>query len=56
MHFEISYATFYLKGGHLDFLHLTKLEKIYITEMYMKKRYNLSITKNHKIINIYIFF
>ena len=38
------------KGGYLDFSHLTELKKIYITEIYMKKQYKSSITKNHKII------
>ena len=38
----------WFKGGYLDSSHLTKLE-IYITEIYMKKQYNSSITKNHKI-------
>ena len=39
------------KGGYLDFSHLTKLRNIYkcITEIYMKKQYKSSITKNHKI-------
>ena len=27
----------FLKGGYLDFSHLTKLENIYITEIYIKK-------------------
>ena len=31
-----------------------KIEKIYITEIYMKKQYKSSITKHHK--NIYVFF
>ena len=39
------------KGGYLDFSHLAKLENIYITEIYMKKQYKSSITKNHKIAN-----
>ena len=39
------------KGGYLDFSHLTELEKIYITEIYMKKQYKSSIIKNHKITN-----
>ena len=38
-----------LKGGYLDFSHLTELKIIYITEMYMKLQYKSSITKNHKI-------
>ena len=28
-----------LKGGYLDFSHLTELKNIYITEIYMKKKY-----------------
>ena len=28
-----------IKGGYLDFSHLTKLRNIYITEIYMKKQY-----------------
>ena len=27
-----------LKGGYLDFSHLTELENTYITEIYMKKK------------------
>ena len=51
-HFSATLET--LKGGHLDFSHLVKLEKkkkiyIYISELYMKKQYKSSITKNHKI-------
>ena len=41
-----------LKGGYLDFSHLTELKNIYITEIYMKKKkkkYKPSIIKNHKI-------
>ena len=34
-----------LKGGHLDFSHLTELKNIYITEIYMKKQYNSPIIK-----------
>ena len=43
--------TLALKGGHLDFSHLTELKNIYIyiTEIYMKKQYKSSIIKNHKI-------
>ena len=40
---------FLFKGGYLDFSRLTELENIYIIEIYMKKRYKPSITKNHKI-------
>ena len=29
-----------LKGGYLDFSHLTKLKNIYITEIYMKRLFN----------------
>ena len=39
----------YLKGGHLDFSHLTVLKNIYITEIYMKKRNKSSINKKHKM-------
>ena len=28
-----------LKGGYLDFSHLTELENIYIPEIYMRKQY-----------------
>ena len=40
-------------GDYLDFSHLTELENIYITEIYMKKQYKSSISKNR---NITIFF
>ena len=36
-----------LKGGYLDFSHLTKLKDI--TEFFMKKQYKSTIAKNHKI-------
>ena len=39
----------YFKGGYLDFSYLTKLKNIDITEIYMKKQYKSSITKNHII-------
>ena len=39
----------HLKGGYLDFSHLTELKDIYIIEIYMKKQYKSSIIKNHKI-------
>ena len=39
----------FLKGDYLDFSHLTELENIYLTEIYMKKQHNSSITKNHRI-------
>ena len=41
-----------LKGGYLDFSHLTELENIYLTEIYKNKKphtHKSSITKNHKI-------
>ena len=40
-----------LKGGYLDFSHITELKIVYtsITEIYMKKQYNSTITKIHKI-------
>ena len=28
-----------IKGGYLDFSHLTELENIYISEIYMRKQY-----------------
>ena len=37
------------KGGYLDFSHLSQLKNIYIIEIYKKKQYKLSITKNHKL-------
>ena len=39
------------KGGYSDFSHLTELENIHvrITEIYMKKQYKSSKTRNHKI-------
>ena len=39
----------HVKGGYLDFSHLTELRNIYITEIYMKKLYKSSRIKNHKI-------
>ena len=46
-----------LKGGYLNFSHLTELKNISITEIYMREQYKSSITKNHKIKKkIYIFF
>ena len=48
-------AAYDLKGGYLDFSHLTELKKMYITEIYMKKQYKTSITNNHKIKEKYIF-
>ena len=38
-----------VKGGYLDFSHLTKFKNIYFTELYMGKQYKSPITKNHKI-------
>ena len=31
------YILIHVKGDHLDFSHLTELESIYITEIFMKK-------------------
>ena len=45
----------HLKGGYLDFSHLSELKNIYITEIYLKKEYKSSIIKNHKITNKKIF-
>ena len=39
----------HVKGGYLDFSHLTELENIYITEIYMEKQHKSSMIKNHKI-------
>ena len=39
----------FIKGGYLDFSHLTELKNIYITEIYMKKQCKSSRIKNHKI-------
>ena len=44
-----NYIPSLLKGGYLDFSHLTELKYIYITEIYMKKQYKSSRIKNHKI-------
>ena len=38
-----------IKGGYLDFSHLTELKNVYITEIYMKKQYKSSKIKNKKI-------
>ena len=35
-----------LKGGYLDFSHLTELKNIYITEIYMKKQHKSLRIKN----------
>ena len=53
LHFPNKFSI--LKGGYLDFSHLIELEKTYITEIYMKKQYSSSITKNHKIKQKYFF-
>ena len=37
------------KGCYLDFSNLAELKNIYTTEIYMKKQYKSSITKNKKI-------
>ena len=37
------------KGSYLDFSHPTKLQNLYITEIYKKKQYKSSIRYNHKI-------
>ena len=49
----IDHRFFILKGGYLDFSHLTKLKNI--IEMYMKKQYRSSIIKNHKIKKTFYF-
>ena len=38
-----------VKGGYLDFSHLTELKYIYSTEIYMRKQYKSSKIKNKKI-------
>ena len=40
-----------VKGGYLEFCHLTELKNRYITEIYMKKQYKSSRFKNHKVTN-----
>ena len=42
---------FCVKGGYLDFSHLTELKNIYFTLICMKKQYKSSIIQNHKITN-----
>ena len=37
-----------VKGGYLDFSHLTESKNIYITEIYVKKQYKSSRIKNPK--------
>ena len=44
-----------IKGGYLDFSHLTELKNIYFTEIYMKKQYKSLIIKNNKITNKNVF-
>ena len=39
----------YVKGGYLNFSHLTELKNIYITEICMKKQYKSPRIKNHKM-------
>ena len=36
--------SFHVKGGYLDFSHLTELKNIHITEIYMRK--TIQIIKN----------
>ena len=43
------FKSFFVKGGYLDFSHLTELKNIYLTEICMTKRHKSSITKNYKI-------
>ena len=45
----------FIKGGYLDFSHLTELKNIYITEIYMKKQYKSPRIKNHKITFFMVF-
>ena len=49
---EKNEIAWYIKGGYLDFSHLTEFNNIYITEIYMKKQYKSSIIKNHEITKI----
>ena len=44
-----------INGGYLNFSHLTELENICITKMYMRKQYKSSLTKNHEIKQKYFF-
>ena len=44
----VSRNTPHLKGGYLDFSHLTELENIYITEIYMRKQHKSSKIKKKK--------
>ena len=49
----LAFASSDLKGGYLDFSHLTELTNIYITEIYIKNKSsrikNLKITKKKKV-------
>ena len=45
-----------LKGGYLNFSHLTELKNIYVTKMYLKKTIQITITKNHNIKKIFFFY
>ena len=47
--FSNGYFIRVIKGGYLDFSHLTELKNIYITEIYMRKQYKTSKFKNKKI-------
>ena len=47
--------TLAVKGGYLDFSHLTELKTIYINEIYIEKQYKSSIIKNHNIAKIKFF-
>ena len=44
-----------IKDGYLDFLHLTELKKIYITEINMRKQYPSSKIKNKRIFFFFFF-
>ena len=50
------YCSGKVKGGYLDFSHLTELKNIYSTKIYMKKQYKSSMIKNHKFTYIFFFF
>ena len=43
----------HFKGCYLDFSHLTELKDMHITKIHMKKQYQLSMIKNHKIMNFF---
>ena len=51
--YPIEYEAF--TSGYLDFSHLMGLKNTFITEIYMRKQYKSSITKNHKNKDKYIF-